>query len=254
MKPESPTLHDIVLTYEVDGMSKNLEAVLGVPSGPGPWPGVVVMHEIFGIDDEMRKQVAHIASMGYLALMPNLFTEGGMRRCVSATMRALSNGTGRAYADIESARQTLINDSRSTGRVGAIGFCMGGGFALMTADTGFDAAAVNYGILPKDLESALEAACPLVTSYGGKDVTLKNATAKLDAVLTAKGIPHDSKEYPTAGHVFMNEKLNGPAIIRPLVRVMNFGPEPEAAKDAWHRIDAFFGEYLVGAAPGRAKS
>ena len=239
------TLQDITLTYEVDGMSKNLEAVLGIPEGEGPWPAVVVIHEIFGIDDENRKQVAHIAGMGYLALMPNLFTEGGMRRCISATMRALSSGTGRAYADIESARQTLLADKRSTGKVGAIGFCMGGGFALMTADSGFDAAAVNYGILPTDLDSALEGACPLVTSYGGKDVTLKNATAQLNAVLTAKGIPHDSKEYPNAGHVFMNEKLNGPAVIRPLVRVMNFGPEPESAKDAWKRIDAFFGEHLA---------
>jgi len=242
------TLEDIVLSYDVDGMSKNLEAVLGIPDGEGPWPAVVVMHEIFGIDEEMRKQVAHIASLGYLALMPNLFTEGGMRRCVSATMRALSRGTGRAYADIESARQTLLADPRSTGRVGAIGFCMGGGFALMTADSGFDAAAVNYGILPEDLDTALDGACPLVTSYGGKDVTLKNATAKLDAVLTSKGIPHDSKEYPNAGHVFMNDKLNGPAVIRPLVRVMNFGPEPESAKDAWKRIDAFLREHLGGAA------
>jgi carboxymethylenebutenolidase len=240
------TLHDTVLSYEVDGMSKNLEAVLGVPDGEGPWPAVVVMHEIFGIDAEMRKQVAHIAGLGYLALMPNLFTEGGMRRCISATMRALSTGTGRAYADIESARQTLLTDPRSTGRVGAIGFCMGGGFALMTADSGFDAAAVNYGILPKDLDDALDGSCPLVTSYGGKDVTLRGATAKLDAVLTAKGIPHDSKEYPSAGHVFMNDRLNGPAVIRPLVRVLNFGPEPAAAADAWQRIDAFFGEHLAG--------
>ena len=224
------TLEDIVLTYEVDGMSKNLNGVLGIPEGDGPWPGVVVMHEIFGIDDEMRKQVAHIAGMGYLALMPNLFTEGGMRRCISATMRALSSGAGRAYADIESARRTLIDDQRSTGRVGAIGFCMGGGFALMTVDTGFDAAAVNYGMLPKDLDAAFENSCPIVTSYGKKDKTLPGATAKLDAALTAARIPHDSKEYPNAGHVFMN-----------------FGPEPESAADAWTRIAAFFDEHLVGA-------
>jgi carboxymethylenebutenolidase len=238
------TLHDLVLTYEVDGMSKNLGAVLGVPEGEGPWPGVVMMHEAFGIDDEMRKQIAHLASLGYLALMPNLFTEGGFRRCISATMRALSSGTGRAYADIESARQTLLADPRSTGKVGAIGFCMGGGFALMTVDTGFDAAAVNYGMLPRDLDTALENACPIVSSYGGRDGSLKNATAKLDAALTRQGIPHDSKEYPAAGHSFLNEAPSGPAILRPLVRVMNLGPEPESAKDAWQRIDAFFGEHL----------
>jgi len=240
------TLQDLVLTYEVDGMSKNLEAVLGVPDGTGPWPAVVMMHEAFGIDEQMRRQVAHLASLGYLALMPNLFTEGGFRRCISATMRALSSGAGRAYADIESARQTLLADPRSTGRVGAIGFCMGGGFALMTAGSGFDAAAVNYGMLPKDLDAALENACPIVSSYGGKDASLKNATATLDAALTRQGVAHDSKEYPAAGHSFLNDALVGPVVARPLMRVMNFGPEPESAKDAWQRIDAFFGDHLRG--------
>jgi carboxymethylenebutenolidase len=55
---------------------------------------------------------------------------------------------------------------------------------------------------------------------------------------------HDVKEYPNAGHSFLNTALSGPAIMRPLVRVMNLGPEPESAKDAWSRIDAFFGEHL----------
>lgn len=238
------TLHDIELSHEVDGMSKRLKGVLGVPEGKGPWPAVVVLHELFGIDEEMRKQVAHMASLGYLALMPDLFSDGGMRRCISATMRAMASGEGRAYSDIESARQTLLNDKRSTGKVGVIGFCMGGAFALMTVDTGFEAASVNYGQLPKDLDAALENSCPIVTSYGKKDVTNKNATALLDEVLTRKNIPHDSKEYPNAGHVFMNEKLNGFPIIRPLVRVMHFGPEPESAKDAWGRIETFFSTYL----------
>ena len=238
------TLQDIELSHEVDGKSKRLKGVLGVPEGKGPWPAVVVLHELFGIDEEMRKQVAHMAGMGYLALMPDLFSDGGMRRCISATMRAMSSGEGRAYSDIESARQTLLTDKRSTGKVGVIGFCMGGAFALMTVDTGFEAASVNYGQLPKDLDAALENSCPIVTSYGKKDVTNKNATALLEEVLTRKKIPHDSKEYPNAGHVFMNEKLNGFPIIRPLVRVMHFGPEPESAKDAWGRIEAFFSKYL----------
>jgi carboxymethylenebutenolidase len=237
-------IEDVDFSFEVDGQSKALRGVIGVPEGSGPWPGVVVLHEVFGIDEEMRKQVAHLARLGYLALMPDLFSDGGFRRCISATMRALGSGQGRAYADIESARQTLLADPRCTGSVGVIGFCMGGGFALMTVGTGFDAASVNYGMMPKDLDDALENACPIVTSYGAKDRTLRGATATLEEALTRKGIPHDSKEYPNAGHVFMNETLNGPAVIRPLVRIMNFGPEPESAKDAWGRVEAFFGEHL----------
>jgi carboxymethylenebutenolidase len=242
--PVAVVLEDVVIAHTVDGTSKELKGVLGIPEGTGPWPAVVVLHEAFGVDDEMRKQVARMAGMGYLALMPDLFSDGGMRRCISATMRSLSSGEGRAYADIEAARLQVKSDPRCSGKVGVIGFCMGGGFALMTLDRDFDVAAVNYGMIPKDLDAAVENACPVVTSYGAKDVTLKGATAQLDDALTKAKVPHDSKEYPKAGHVFMNDKLNGWPIIRPLVRVMNFGPEPESAKDAWQRVEKFFGEYL----------
>lgn len=64
-------------------------------------------------------------------------------------------------------------------------------------------------------------------------------------MLTGLDIPHDIKEYPEAGHVFMNSELNGWPWLRPIVRVLNFGPNPEAASDAWIRIDAFFGEHLA---------
>ncbi len=237
-------LEDIVIDQLIDGQSLTLKGVLGIPEGTGPWPAVVVLHEAFGVDAQMRKQVERMARMGYLAIMPDLFSDGGFRRCISATMRAMSSGSGRAYADIEAARLTVKADPRSTGKVGVIGFCMGGGFALMTLDRDFDVAAVNYGMIPQDLDAAVENACPVVTSYGKKDGTLKGATAKLEAALTAANVPHDSKEYPNAGHVFMNDDLNGPAVIRPLVRIMNFGPEPESAKDAWARVESFFGDYL----------
>ncbi len=235
---------DVQLTVEVEGMSRGLHGALAVPSGAGPWPGVVLIHEAFGLDDEMRKHVEHLARLGYLALMPDLYTEGGMRRCVSSTMRSLGTGRGRAYADIEAARAMLLADRRCTGKVGVIGFCMGGGFALMTADTGFDAASVNYGFLPSNLDAKLENACPVVASYPGKDRTLRGVNDRLDAALTRAGVPHDSKEYPNANHSFLNEGRNGPVLMRPLLRVAGLGPEPESAKDAWERIDGFFGEWL----------
>lgn len=242
-------LEDVTLTTDVPGVSPGLHGVVGVPEGPGPWPAVVVIHEIFGIDEEMRKQVAHLAALGYVALMPDLFSDGGMRRCIRATMRALRSGTGRAYQDIEAAKRWLQSRDDTTERVGVIGFCMGGGFAIMTV-ADFDVAAVNYGILPSDLDDAFAHSCPVVTSYGGKDRSLPKATAALEAALSRHGIEHDSVEYPDAGHVFMNERLNGPVWLRPIVRVLGFGPHPESASDAWRRIDAFFRRHLGVAAPG----
>ena len=238
-------LVDLTVEPTGEGGSPVLQGLLGIPEGVGPWPAVVVVHEAFGIEGEMRKQVAHLASLGYLALMPNLFSDGGMRRCLVATMRAMRSGEGRAFVDIEAARHWLLARPDATGAVGVIGFCMGGGFALMTAARGFGAAASNYGMLPVDMEASLVGACPVVGSYGGKDGSLKGAAEKLDTALTAAGVKHDVKEYPEAGHTFMNEQLTGPGWMRPLVRVMNFGPNPEAASDAWERIDTFFGEHLV---------
>lgn len=249
------TLQDITIGTAIDEASPGLKGVLGVPAGTGPWPAVVVVHEVFGVDDEMRRQVAHLASLGYLVLMPDLYTSGGMRRCVGATFRALRNGSGRAFADIEAARQFLLTREDCTGAVGVIGFCMGGGFALVSAAggyeggaSGFAAASVNYGMLPKDLDS-LEHACPVVASYGAKDSSLRGAAAKLESTFTKFEVPHDVKEYPEASHAFLNETATGPLWARPLLRIMGFGPNPQAASDAWQRITAFFDEHLVAGPP-----
>jgi carboxymethylenebutenolidase len=177
--------------------------------------------------------------------MPDLFTEGGARKCLTQTFRDLNSGTGRSFADIESARQLLIARDDCTGKVGIIGFCMGGGFALAAASLGFGVASANYGRLPKDLDESLVGACPIVGSYGGSDNSLRGAAQKLDDSLTRLGIEHDVKEYAGAGHAFLNDAESGPPALRFIMkRIIGAGPNPEAAADAWQRIDAFFAEHL----------
>ncbi|WP_328223236.1 dienelactone hydrolase family protein [Streptomyces sp. NBC_00310] len=164
----------------------------------------------------MLRQTERLARAGYLALMPDLFADGGARRCLVPTMRAATSGRGRAWADLEAARQTLAEHPDCTGRVGVIGFCMGGSFALVAAGRGaFDAASVNYGLLPEDAERALAESCPVVASYGGRDRMLKGAAARLESVLEGAGVPHDVKEYPGAGHSFLNDAENAPRLLRP---------------------------------------
>lgn len=227
------------------GGSAALTGYFVEPSGDGPWPGVVVLHEAFGLDEQSRRHAERMAAMGYLTLAPDLFSDGGTRRCLAATLKAMASGEGKAYADIEVARQWLLAREGCTGRIGVIGFCMGGGFALMTLGSGFEVAAPNYGMLPSDLDAAVVDACPVVASYGGRDRALPGAAAKLAAALEGAGIAHDVKEYPAAGHSFLNDASNGPKLARPLARVlMHVGPEPESAADAWPRIQAFFARYL----------
>ena len=239
------TLVDVELPAAPGG-SAGLHGVLGVPVGDGPWPAVVLVHEAFGLTDVMRRQVERVAQAGYLALMPDLFSQGGARRCLLATIRALRSGEGRAFVDIESARSWLAVRPDSTGRTGVLGFCMGGGFAIASASgRDFAAASVNYGMLPRDLDAALEHACPVVASYGGRDRSLRGAAAKIERTLTRYGVPHDVKEYPAAGHSFLNDAETGPAALRPLEKlILGAGPEPASATDAWRRIEAFFGEHL----------
>lgn len=238
-------IDDIEISEFVEGMSKGLHGVIAHPTGSGPWPGVVVVHEAFGVTDVMRRQVERLAEAGYLAVMPDLFTEGGPRRCLGATFRALQAGEGRAFADIEATRRQLAARPDCTGKIGVIGFCMGGGFALVTAAKGFDVSSVNYGSLPRDLDAAIVGACPIVASYGGRDRSLRGAAAKLDAAADRVGIRHDVKEYAAAGHAFLNDGPSGPLWTRPLTAlIMGAGPEPSSAADAWQRIETFFDETL----------
>lgn len=240
-----PALVDVVIP-PIEGASPSLRGVLAIPEGKGPFPAVVVAHEAWGADDQMRGHVAHLARLGYLVVMPDLYSEGGVARCMISTARAFRAGRGRPVADLESARRFVVAHPAAAGPVGIIGFCLGGGFALLSAqDAGFDAVSANYGLLPGDLDAALEHACPVVASYGGRDRSLPGAAAKLEEVLTRHAIPHDVKEYPTASHQFLNTGPNGPVLFRPFTRISGFGPDPEAAADAWERIDAFLRKYLV---------
>lgn len=222
-----------------------LRGYLVRPEGPGPWPGVVLIHEIFGLDDVMRRHAERLARAGYLTLAVDLYSAGGTARCVISTMRSLFRGTGLAFRDIETGRAWLRDRTDCTSKVGVLGFCMGGGFALASAASGFDAAAVNYGQLPKNLEEILAGACPIVGSYGARDRTLRDTAAKLEDALRVAGVAHDIEEYHDAGHAFMNDAPVGPRPLRPLLKIAGMGPEPTAASDAWRRIEEFFDTHLI---------
>jgi carboxymethylenebutenolidase len=229
----------------VPGGSAGLRGYLAVPEGDGPWPGVVAIHEGYGLNDMLRRHADRLAAADYLTIGPDLFSDGGAARCVVGTLRALFAGHGKPLADIDAARDHLAGDERCTGRIGVIGFCMGGGFALLSATRGFDVASANYAMLPRHIKAALTGTCPIVGSYGRKDPSLRGAANKLTRTLHELGVEHDVKEYPKAGHSFLNDSYYGPAPAQVLQRVINLGPEPEAAADAWRRIKTFFADYLT---------
>ena len=215
---------------------------LSEPEDAGPWPGVVVIHEAFGLNADIRGKADQIAAEGYLALAPDLYAGASWVRCVRGAFRQLHAGSGSAFEAIDSARELLAARVDCTGKIGVIGFCMGGAFALLYAPRGeYSAAAVNYGEVPKDAERVLAGSCPVVASYGARDPMGASHPKRLEAALTALNVPRDVKVYPDAGHSFMSPK---PRLLTPVTALARMDFKPDAAQDAWQRIFAFFGQYL----------
>jgi len=225
---------------------------VATPTGSGPWPGVVVIHDALGMSRDIRDQARWLASEGFLAVAPDLFYWAKRSRCLFALMRGWMPGS-----ELDATRQWLAAHPRCTGRIGVIGFCMGGGFALaVAADHDFDAASVNYGALTREIERSLPRACPIVGSYGAEDrwPGVRGIPDRIEPILSAAGIDHDIEVYPGAGHGFLNDHHPDELSLttRMIAKIVSARYDEPASRDARRRIVAFFRKHLQGEAGPRA--
>jgi carboxymethylenebutenolidase len=207
---------------------------LALPDGDGPHPGVVVIHEAYGLDSHIVDVTHRFANAGYAALAVDLFTDRIRAVCMARYMAGFLTGSIHRYGidDLKSGLTFLAKlPEVDAQRMGAIGFCMGGGFAIAWActDSRLKAIAPFYATNPRPLTVA-KRLCPVVGSYPQGDFT-ERAGRALDRALASYDIAHDIKVYPDTGHSFFNDKRR------------NYNDQ--AADDAWRRVLEFFGEQLA---------
>lgn len=229
---------------QLSGHAAYLATPVPTADRPGPWPGVVLVHDAFGLSDDMREQANWLAAAGYLVAIPDLYGGRSAVRCIKGAFAQLNAQRGPAFDQLDAARSALAAAPDCTGTAGVIGYCMGGGFALlMAAHPGFSAASVNYGIVPDNLETVLGGACPIIGSYGGNDRVTTGAVEKLRAAAAATDATVDVKEYPKARHGFIN-RLTSASPLTPMLKVAGVAYNHDAAADAKRRILAFFDTHL----------
>jgi carboxymethylenebutenolidase len=211
------------------------------PAASGRGAAVLVLHEIFGVNDDIRRIARRFADAGYVAAAPDFLVGGWYLGCIARAARDLRSGQG-PTVDVLEAVIASLTVRPDVGHVGVAGFCMGGGYALLLGTRRrVDAAAVFYGDVRSEPEVAT--ACPLTGGYGGRDRIFGPQGRKLIATLEGLGREHDVKMYDDAGHSFMSD-TDHPVLAwltRPLMAVAY---DHEAAEDSWRRMLNFFARHL----------
>jgi len=222
---------------------------LARPAGDGPYPGVVVIHEVFGMAPWIRQITRNIADRGFMVLAPDLHhREGpGDPTDVAAIVRAGGgNPDARTIGDVEAAMEYLRAQSTSSGKVGCIGFCSGGRQSYLVACniSSLDAAVVCYGgrivaapdqlneVQPRaPIDMTRDIDCPVLGLFGAEDSSPSpDDVARIEAELKRHGKSYEIHTYEDAGHGFL-------ADYRTSYR-------QHAAVDGWERVFAWYNQHL----------
>ncbi|AFT71603.1 Dienelactone hydrolase family [Alloalcanivorax dieselolei B5] len=213
--------------------------------------GIIVIHDIFGFTPDLQRIAERLASAGYPVLAPDLYDQaGGKASCVVRTLRDHERGRGFAFQQLETCRQWLLQqrDAEVT-KVGVMGFCMGGRFALLfAARAPIQVVAPFYGGVPKKAES-LHGICPVVGGWGRKDLIYGNHGDRLAGHLTRLDVPHDIRTYDHAGHSYMNDHQTFTFKRLGWYSPLRSRHDPDAAEDSWRRVLSFFEKTLRESEP-----
>jgi carboxymethylenebutenolidase len=214
---------------------ETVQGVLYTPSGNGPFPAIIVVHEWWGLNDWVKEQAAKLAGEGYAALAIDLYR--GKVAKTSDEAHEIMRGVpeDRTKRDLHAAFAFLASQSNvKKDRIGAIGWCMGGGYSLDVAlqEPALAADVINYGHLATDLEALKKINASLLGIFGAQDRGIPVADVrKFGEILDSMGKKIEIKIYDDAGHGFQNPNNKD-------------GYRAADAADAWKRITDFLATTL----------
>ncbi|MCL4527954.1 MAG: dienelactone hydrolase family protein [Chloroflexi bacterium] len=213
----------------------SVSGYLGRPAGQGPWPGLIVIQEWWGLTDHIKAVADRFASVGYLAFAPDLYHGESAKLGDSETAMKLTQKFGPgAPDDLQKVFDALKKHTDCTGKIGSVGFCFGGRMSLtLGLNRPVDAVCTFYGGGMQQLFNELDKLkSPVLGLFGDKDQSIPvGAVEEFDKLLDKAGVQHEVIVYPNSGHAFFRD--NDPNSYR-----------PDAAKDAWERVTKFFGKNL----------
>jgi carboxymethylenebutenolidase len=228
-----------------------MPAMLAEPSEPNG-SGLLLIHDIIGMSEDMSRIAERFAEHGYVVVVPGFFGPGSWLPCVARAVATLRRGRGPQFDRLSAALdEARAHPDVRPERVGVVGFCLGGGFALLlAARDGAAAVAAFYGDVPRNLER-LRGLPPCVAGYGGRDRMFGPQADRLDSYLREHGIEHDLTVYPHAGHAYANQHT-GPVAWAAAHSPTRAGYDHAAAEDSWARMLSFFERHLVSGNSSRA--
>jgi len=214
---------------------ETISGFLALPDTSGRHPGIVAIHEYWGLNDWMKEEAEKLSDQGYVVIAMDLY-RGKVATDPNEAhelMRGLPQDRAirdmKAAFDYLAARKDVIPS-----KIGSIGWCMGGGLSLQLAihESRLAACVVNYGSMPTDPADIQKISAPVLGNFGAEDrgITPDNVRA-FEKAMKADGKSIDVKIYDGAGHAFENPNNKD-------------GYRPDATADAWSRITAFYAKAL----------
>ena len=238
-EPSQPVTGEEVTYGEAGG--KTLRGYAARPrNAQGSLPGLIVIHEWWGLNDNIRAMTRRLAGEGYQALAVDLYGGSHAETPDQAMklMNAVLQNPGPAQENLRRAAAWL--DGKGVKRLGVIGWCFGGGWSLQTTLLMPDriaATVIYYGHLETDPARLAAIRHPVIGFFGAEDKSIPaDSIRQFEAALKKQGTPVEIKIYEGAGHAFANPSGGS--------------YRPDAARDAWQRTTAFLARTLKG---GEAK-